>query len=169
MAGTVNKVILIGRIGSDPIIKYSSSGDAIANFSLATDEPQKQDDGSWGTRPEWHKCTCFKKTAEIVGSYCKKGSLIYAEGKLQTRQWEDKEGQKRYSTEVVVKEIALLGGKQDGKESTEQSDHDKAKANGYQRDQPQQQKPAGGTTSGTGGQSGMPAGGDVDDLDQIPF
>lgn len=170
MAGTVNKVILIARLGADPEMRYSASGEAIANFNVATDEPVKKDDGTWDSRPEWHKISVFGKLAERCGEYLSKGKMAYIEGKLRTRSWEDKEGQKRYTTEIIARDVVFLGSRQDGKDSTEQSDHDKAKANGYQRDQPpQQHKPSSATTTGPGSQGGMPPAPSGDEDQDIPF
>ena len=114
MAGTVNKVILIGRLGSDPDVRYSADGSAIVRFNIATDEPVRTPEGTWDKRPEWHKIVAFGKTAETCGTYLNKGKLVYIEGRLQTRQWEDKEGVKRYTTEVVAREVHFLGGSGQG-------------------------------------------------------
>lgn len=113
MARSVNKVILLGRLGRDPEVRYSQDGSAIANFSLATDEPVKAADGNWETRPEWHRIVAFQKTAEVCANYLFKGSQVYVEGKLRTRNWEDNTGTKRYTTEIVARDIVLLGGRGD--------------------------------------------------------
>jgi single-strand DNA-binding protein len=110
MAGTVNKVILIGRLGSDPDVRYSADGSAVVRFNIATDEPIKTPEGTWDKRPEWHRIVAFGKTAEICGTYMNKGKLVYIEGKLQRRQWEDNQGVKRSTTEIVAREVHLLGG-----------------------------------------------------------
>jgi single-strand DNA-binding protein len=114
MAGTVNKVILIGRLGADPDMKYTPDGSPVANFSMATDEPEKQADGSWKERPEWHRVVAFGKTAELCGQYLTKGKQCYVEGKIRTRSWEDGQGVKRYTTEIVAREVKFLGGKDGG-------------------------------------------------------
>lgn len=112
MAKSVNKVILIGNLGKDPEVKYTPSGIAVANFSIATNESFKDDSGQWQERAEWHNIVAFQKLAEIVGEYVKKGTKVYIEGKLQTRSWDDKEsGQKRYKTEIHAKDVVLLGGR----------------------------------------------------------
>lgn len=108
MAGTVNKVILIGRLGKDPDVRYSADGSAIVNFTMATNEPARAADGNWEEKPEWHRIVAFGKLAERCGSYLNKGKLIYVEGKLRTRQWEDKEGVKRSTTEVVARDVTFL-------------------------------------------------------------
>ena len=102
MAG-VNKVILVGRLGQDPDVKYTADGRAIANISIATSDTWKdKNTGEKQERTEWHRVVFFDKLAEIVAEYLKKGSQVYVEGKLQTRKWQDKEGHDRYTTEVVV-------------------------------------------------------------------
>lgn len=105
----VNKVILVGNLGKDPEVRHMDSGRAVANFSLATSETYKNKDGERVTHTEWHNCVVWSPLAEIVEKYTKKGSQIYLEGKLATRSWEDKEGNKRYTTEIVGREITLLG------------------------------------------------------------
>lgn len=110
---SVNKVILVGRLGKDPETRYMTNGEAVTNFSLATDESWKDKAGEKQSRTEWHNCTAYRKLAEIISEYLKKGSLIYIEGKIQTRKWQTKEGQDRYTTEIIVNEMTMLGGKQD--------------------------------------------------------
>ena len=113
--GTVNKVILVGNLGDDPEVKHTPSGVQVANFSLATSEAWTDKDGERQERAEWHRLVCWRKLAEIAGQYLNKGNKIYIEGKLQTRSWEDQSGQKRYTTEVVVDNLEMLGGdRQDG-------------------------------------------------------
>ena len=112
---SVNRVILIGNLGKDPEVRYTTAGKAIANITVATSESWKsKDDGQKHESTEWHRVTFFDKLAEIVGQYLKKGSSIYLEGKLQTRKWQDKEGQDRYTTEIVGSEMKMLGSKKDG-------------------------------------------------------
>jgi len=111
---SVNKVILVGRLGKDPETKYTSGGQALANFSMATDHTYKDRNGERQKRTEWHRIKVWGKLAEIVQQYLKKGSLIYIEGRIETREWQDKEGQKRYTTEIVANEMRMLGGKGDG-------------------------------------------------------
>lgn len=108
----VNKAILIGHLGRDPEIRYSASGSAIANVSLATSESWKdRQSGETQERTEWHRVVFFGKLAEIAGEYLKKGSQIYVEGRLQTRKWQDQQGQDRYTTEIVANEMTMLGGR----------------------------------------------------------
>jgi len=111
MARGLNKVMLIGNLGSDPEIKYSQSGTAIANLRIATAESRKNSDGEWEERTEWHRLVLFGRLAEISKDYLHKGSKIYIEGRLQTRSWEDQNGQKRYSTEVVGINMIMLDSK----------------------------------------------------------
>lgn len=106
---SINKVILIGRLGRDPEIKYTANGTSVCNFSIATDERYKDSGGEYRERTEWHNIVMWSKLAEIAGQYLKKGSLVYIEGKLQTRSWEQ-DGVKRYTTEVVATEMKMLGG-----------------------------------------------------------
>ena len=113
MAGSVNKVILIGNLGQDPELRYMPSGDPIANFSLATTEQFRDKDGNQQKKTEWHKVVAFRKLAEICGEYLKKGKQVYIEGKIQTRSWEDKDGVKRYSTEIVANTMQMLGRRED--------------------------------------------------------
>ncbi|MGE4535986.1 MAG: single-stranded DNA-binding protein [Desulfovibrio sp.] len=102
MAGSINKVILVGRLGQDPKLTYLPSGSPVANFSVATDESYKDRDGNKVERTEWHRVAVFGRSAEFCGNYLAKGRLVYIEGTLRTRSWDDQQGQKRYTTEVVV-------------------------------------------------------------------
>jgi single-strand DNA-binding protein len=111
---SVNKVILVGRLGRDPETRYTGGGQAVANFSLATDETYKDKSGERQKRTEWHKIVVWGKQAEIAQQYLKKGSLIFVEGRIQSREWQDKEGQKRTSFEIVANNFRMLGGRADG-------------------------------------------------------
>lgn len=117
MAKTVNKVILVGNVGKDPEIKVASTGNAIATFSLATTDRSKDQTGNWTDRTEWHSLVAFQRTAEIIRDYVKKGSKLYIEGRIQTRSWDDKDGQKKYRTEIIVNDLVLLSGRGDGDSS----------------------------------------------------
>jgi len=115
MAKSVNKVILLGNVGKDPEIRSTGGGTMVANFTLATTDRQKDGQGNWQDRTEWHNLVAFQRTAEIVRDYVKKGSKLYIEGKIQTRSWDDKEsGQKRYRTEIIVNDLSLLSGREEG-------------------------------------------------------
>jgi len=105
----VNKVILIGNLGADPEMRYTQSGMAVANFRIATSDRFKDREGEWQERTEWHRIVFFGRTAEVCGEYLSKGKQVYVEGRLQTRSWEDKDGQTRYTTEVVGREMKMLG------------------------------------------------------------
>ncbi|PKN09254.1 MAG: single-stranded DNA-binding protein [Deltaproteobacteria bacterium HGW-Deltaproteobacteria-8] len=109
MAGSLNKVILVGHLGQDPKISYAQSGLPIANMRLATSERIRDKDGQFTERTDWHTIVTFDKQADFCGKYLAKGSLILVEGRLQTRKWQDKEGQDRYSTEVVAQRVQALG------------------------------------------------------------
>ena len=111
MAG-VNKVILIGNLGKDPEIRHLENGTAVANFPIATSESYKDKEGARVDQTEWHNIVVWRKLAEIAESYLKKGSQIYLEGKLRTRSWEDQQGNKRYTTEVVADTFTMLGKKE---------------------------------------------------------
>ena len=110
MAG-VNKVILIGNLGKDPEVKYLDSGVAVANFSLATTENYKNKEGERVSQTEWHNVVLWRGLAEVAEKWLKKGSSVYIEGKIRTRKWEDKEGNARYSTEILGDNMTMLGGK----------------------------------------------------------
>jgi single-strand DNA-binding protein len=108
MAGNINKVILIGRLGADPDVRYMADGTPVVNFNMATSERFRSAEGTWEDRTEWHRIVAFRKLAETYASLLGKGRLVYVEGKLQTRQWQDAQGVKRYSTEIVAREIKLM-------------------------------------------------------------
>ena len=113
MAGTVNKVILIGRLGRDPELRYTPAGKAVCNFTMATSETWKDADGDKQENTEWHRIVLWGKTAELAAKHLAKGAQVYIEGKLQTREWTDKEGAQRYTTEVVASHMTFLGEKSD--------------------------------------------------------
>jgi len=109
----VNKVILVGHLGRAPETKHTQSGSSVVNFSMATTEKWKNKDGEKQEKTEWHRVVTFGKLAEICGQYLQKGKLVYVEGKLQTDKWQDKEGNDRYTTKVIAREMVMLGGKGD--------------------------------------------------------
>ncbi len=113
----VNKVILVGRLGADPEVRYTQDGTMVTNFRLATNEVGKDRSGERTQRTEWHRIVTFGKLAEVCGSYLSKGSLAYVEGRLQTRTWDDKDGNKRSTTEIVAQNMQILEPK--GKEGGE--------------------------------------------------
>lgn len=107
----VNKVILIGNLGNDPEVRYMPNGKAVANISIATSESWKDQSGQIQERTEWHRCVSYGRLAEVIGEYLRKGSKIYVEGRLATREWQDQQGQKRYTTEIVISEMQMLDGR----------------------------------------------------------
>jgi single-strand DNA-binding protein len=142
MAG-INKVILIGRLGSDPEVRYTPSGVAVANFNIATSEEWKdKESGEKRERTEWHRIVVWRRLGEICGEYLSKGRQVYVEGRLQTRDWEDRDGNKRYTTEIVATDVQFLGS----------------------RDSSESARPRG---TGSGDFQGGPAQGPADD--DIPF
>ncbi|SNR63144.1 single-strand binding protein [Humidesulfovibrio mexicanus] len=114
MAGSLNKVILVGHLGQDPKISYTQSGQPVANLRMATSERFKDKSGQWTDRTEWHTVVAWGKDAEFCGNYLGKGALVMIEGRLQTRKWQDKDGQDRYSTEVVANRVQSLGSRAQG-------------------------------------------------------
>ncbi|MHB1202831.1 MAG: single-stranded DNA-binding protein [Acidithiobacillus sp.] len=154
MAG-VNKVILLGHLGRDPEMRYQPSGGAIATLNLATSETFKDREGNKQERTEWHRVVFFGRPAEVAGEYLRKGSMAYVEGRLQTRKWTDKEGQERYTTEIVGDRLQLVGGRGGG--GTASLD----------------EEPVPRTSGGNGGASGrkpdMPPAPVEDFDDDIPF
>ncbi len=144
MAG-INKAILVGNLGGDPEMRYTPGGLAVANFTLATSENRTNKEGAKETKTEWHRIVAFGKLAEICGEYLHKGKQVYIEGRIQTRNWEDKEGNKRYTTEIVANQMQMLGSKGDSN--------------------------AGGSSSYSGGGGGgsAPDSTPPADLDDIPF
>jgi len=175
MARGINRVILIGNVGNDPEVRFMPSGDAVANFNLATSEAWKdKQTGEKKERTEWHRCNVFGRMAEIVQQYVKKGSKLYVEGSLHTRKWQDQNGQDRYSTEIKVRDMQMLdsagGGQQQGQQGGYQNQqgaapNNAAQANAYRDarngNPPQQQNQ---------GQYNAPDPGGFDDFnDEIPF
>jgi single-strand DNA-binding protein len=115
MPKSVNKVILVGNVGKDPEVKYSTSGTPIAKFSLATNERFKDRNHEWQERTEWHSIVAWQRLAEIVGEYVSKGSKLYVEGKIRTSSWEDRQsGERKYRTEIVARDLLLLGPRASG-------------------------------------------------------
>ncbi len=176
MAG-LNKVMLIGNLGRDPEIRHTASGQQVANFSLATSESYNDRNGQRQTRTEWHKVVVWAKLAEICGQYLRKGSRIYIEGRLQTRQWEDQQSQKRSTTEVVATNMLMLGGRGEGagdsqgggnyqqNSSYQQGGYQGGAQGGPQSSPPPQAQPQGAPDSGFVPDSSMDPGAD----DDLPF
>jgi single-strand DNA-binding protein len=146
----VNKVILVGNLGKDPEVRYTPNGKAVANLTLATSESWKDQSGQIQEKTEWHRVSMFGKLAEIAGEYLKKGSQVYIEGKLQTRKWQDQQGQDRYTTEVVLDPFSgvmqMLGGRSGGQSEGGYQQQNQGgyqqqpnQGGGYQQQPPQQQ------------------------------
>lgn len=115
MARGINKVILVGNLGNDPDVRYTAGGAAVTRISVATTEAWKdRESGEQQEKTEWHRVVFFGKLAEIVAEYLKKGSQVYVEGRLQTNKWQDKEGNDRYTTEIIANEMQMLGGRSSG-------------------------------------------------------
>ena len=131
----VNKVIIVGNLGNDPEIRNLPNGGAVANLSVATSESWKDQQGQPQERTEWHRVTMYRRLAEIAGEYLKKGSQVYLEGKLQTRKWQDQQGNDRYTTEIVADQMQMLGGRTGGSQGGNMG------AGGY--NQPQQNNQGG--------------------------
>lgn len=150
MARGINKVILVGHLGKDPEVRYMPSGGAVANVTVATSDQWKdKQTGEQRERTEWHNVVFYQRLAEIVGEYLKKGSQVYVEGSLRTRKWQDKNGNDRYTTEVIANEMQMLGSRSGGSASFNQSEP------------PQKSEPAAASAAG---------GGFSDDFDDdIPF
>jgi single-strand DNA-binding protein len=149
----VNKVILVGNLGNDPEVRYMPNGNAVANLSLATSESWKDQQGQMQERTEWHKLTMYRRLAEVAGEYLRKGSQIYVEGKLQTRKWQDQQGQDRYTTEVIVDQMQMLGGRMDGANQGGQGNNYGNNAGGGYQNRPQQSNQNNQGNQGYGQQS----------------
>lgn len=119
----VNKVTIIGNVGSDPEMKYTASGQAVANFSVATNESWTSKDGQKQERTEWHRIVAWGRLAEICGQYLSKGRPVYIEGSIRTRQWEDKEGNTRYTTEINARDLQFLGSGSEGEPDNQQQNN----------------------------------------------
>lgn len=125
---SVNKVILVGNLGKDPELRFMPNGDAVCNFSIATTESWKNKDGQKQEKTEWHNIVIYRKLAEVAGEYLKKGRPVYVEGRLQTRKWQTKEGQDRYTTEIICDTMQMLGTKDTNNAAQEQERQNKQDA-----------------------------------------
>lgn len=158
---SVNKVILVGHLGKDPETRYMPNGDAITNATLATSESWKdKQTGEKKEQTEWHRLVFYRKLAEIAGKYLRKGSMIYIEGSLKTRKWQDKDGQDRYTTEITVNEMTMLGGR---------GDAGGGQSSGEPQQRQQQQRPQGNGGGQQQRQSAPQSRGFDDFEDDIPF
>jgi single-strand DNA-binding protein len=178
MARGVNKVILIGNLGQEPELRYTGSGTAVCNMRLATNESYTNQDGEEVTQTEWHNVVAWGRLGEICNEYLDKGSQVYFEGKLQTRSWEDRDDNTRYTTEVKAQEMMFLDSNRQGGPG---GGGDFDQAQGYEDEdfdqRPPQQQPAGGGGGAAGsqqsGQSGSGGGGEEEETfepdDELPF
>lgn len=158
---SVNKAILVGHLGKDPETRYMPNGDAITNATLATSESWKdKQTGEKKEQTEWHRLVFYRKLAEIAGQYLRKGSLIYIEGSLKTRKWQDKDGQDRYTTEITVNEMTMLGGR---------GDAGGGQSSGEPQQRQQQQRPQGNGGGQQQRQGASQSRGFDDFEDDIPF
>jgi single-strand DNA-binding protein len=177
--GTVNKVIILGRLGQDPDVRTTASGTQVVNLNVATNELGRADEqGNRSDITEWHRIVLFGRTAEVASQYLRKGSQVYIEGRLQTRKWQDQNGQDRYSTEIVGNEMQFIGGRQDNAQQGGGFNQQPAQGFGQQPAQPYSQPPqqAGGYSAPqqppqkAPSQPAQPAPGGFDDFDDdIPF
>ena len=158
---SVNKVILVGNLGRDPETRYTTGGDAVTNIRLATTDTWKDKNGEKQEKTEWHSIVFYGRQAEIAAEYLKKGRQIYVEGRLQTRKWQDKEGQDRYTTEIVADRMQMLGNREGG-----------GGGGGGSEPPPERERERAGAAVGAGSASprGAPSKKNIDDLDDdIPF
>ena len=168
----INKVILVGNLGRDPEVKTSQGGGSVCRLSVATTERQKDRDGNWEDHTEWHTVVCFGNTADNAGRFLKKGRQVYVEGKLRTNKWKDKDGNDRYTTEVVAFDVKFLGGGGQGEGGNDRQRDDGDRGN--RRSEPDRGRDAGKGSSGRAGggstssQGGGSYGGGASD-DDIPF
>ena len=130
MAG-VNKVIVLGNLGADPELRNLPNGDSVVNFNLATSETYNDKSGQKVEKTEWHRITFFGRQAEVIHEYCRKGSQLYVEGKLQTDKWQDKDGNDRYTTKIMGRNFSLLGGKRDNDGGGDRGGGDNARGGDY--------------------------------------
>ncbi len=171
---SVNKVILVGNLGADPELKYIPSGDALASIRLATtDKFKDKQSGEMKELTEWHRVTFFGRLAEIVGEYLKKGACVYIEGALKTRKYQAQDGTDRYSTEIVAREMQMLGGGKRGDGESDGGGYSRERntnaGNGSQRQPQERTGPKAGSAGQSRHQGGGPSGGFDDELDDIPF
>jgi single-strand DNA-binding protein len=158
---SVNKVILVGNLGRDPELRYTQSGQGVANFTLATNERWRDKDGNNQERTEWHRIVVWGKQAESCAQYLQKGRSVYVEGRLQTREWEDKEGHKRQTTEINAQVVQFLGGRGGGAPGGGSSGAPGGGSSGA---------PGGGSSDGAGGgPGGTPGSEGPPPSDDIPF
>lgn len=163
---SVNKVILVGNLGRDPEVRYMPNGEAVCNFSIATTDSWKDKSGAKQERTEWHNIVMYRKLAEIAGEYLKKGRPVYVEGRLQTRKWQTKEGQDRYTTEIIADQMQMLGGRDGGSNASYDGGMDQGGMDDYNQAPPSQARSAPAQSAPKPAASGS---GFDDFEDDIPF
>jgi len=167
---SVNKCIFIGNLGRDPEMRYMPSGDAIANFSIACTENFKSKSGEKQERTEWVRVAIFGKLAEVAGEYLKKGSSVYIEGRMQTRKWQNKEGQDQYTTEIVADRMQMLGGRSSGGSYDGGMDQSAGENDGYNQTPVKQSAAKPASAPAQSSEKATSAGSGFDDFeDDIPF
>lgn len=173
---SLNKVILIGRLGRDPEVRYMPNGEAVCNFSVATSETWNDRNGQRVERTEWHNITMYRKLAEIAGQYLKKGGLVYLEGRIQSRKYQGKDGIERTAYDIVANEMKMLGGRNENSGGAPYEEGYGQSQEGYQRSAPQSRQPAPDAPShpqeapAAPRRQPVPAAAPVEDIDDdIPF
>ncbi|WP_118778328.1 single-stranded DNA-binding protein [Neisseria lactamica] len=173
---SLNKVILIGRLGRDPEVRYMPNGEAVCNFSVATSETWNDRNGQRVERTEWHNITMYRKLAEIAGQYLKKGGLVYLEGKIQSRKYQGKDGIERTAYDIVANEMKMLGGRNENSGGAPYEEGYGQNQEGYQRPAQQSRQPAADApshpqeTPAAPRRQPAPAAAPVEDIDDdIPF
>lgn len=164
---SMNKVILVGRIGQDPEKRSTQTGTSVANFSMATNETMRDQSGQTNELTEWHRCVAFGRTADFINSYVTKGRLVYVDGRLRTRKWTDNNNATHYSTEVMVDTIMLL----DRREDSGQGSFDRNNIN-YNQKQPEDnynQNQAGGQQDNAAAKQSENSGNEAEDEQELPF
>lgn len=161
----VNKVILIGNVGADPELRYTPSGTAVTNFNIATNESWSDSSGERHERTEWHRIVVWRRLAEICNQYLRKGSKVYIEGSLQTKSWEAQDGQKRYTTEVVARDMQMLDSREDFESGGSMSQGAGQPNEGTRDVRSGSPENGAGKDTGSGGSGPPPFGGD----DDLPF
>ena len=144
----INKVILIGNLGADPELRHTQAGAAVASFNMATTERYKNKEGDQVENTEWHRIVAWSRLAEICGEYLSKGSRVYIEGKLQTRKWEDQDGNDRYTTEIVAREMKMLSPRSENQDGGQNQGGGGQRSEYHQGTQNQGQQQGGGATTG---------------------
>ncbi|MCO4319899.1 single-stranded DNA-binding protein [Aliidiomarina quisquiliarum] len=143
MSNSMQKILIIGNLGADPEVRYTQSSQPVANFSVATTETWKdKQTGEKKEETEWHRIVCYRRLAEISGEYLKKGAKVYIEGRLKTRKWQDKNGQDKYTTEIVANELKMLDGARNG--AGQSASQHQGQQGGYNNQPQAQQQPQGG-------------------------